>query len=271
MGVSVAGPARYGVYVLARLWLTLLFSTPLLAGDLSARFDLTLNRVLSGGPPRFDEAFVIADAAPVSTRRFTNFSGDVSGRYIGALAAAARHTGQRFPHLDDIVTKTIALQKPDGHFGGAFSTGKVTNDDMAILWGNGRLLIGLLEYQALYPRAEVLASARRLGDFLVAQSPRFNSHAVRTEYNGEKFAVGYICWTSTLEGVVELYRVTNDARYLALAREIAARTDRHPSQHSHGFLTTLRGIVQLYRVTGERAFLDQTKREWQGVIDSEMC
>jgi DUF1680 family protein len=251
-----------------RWGLVLLLSAPVFAGDLSARFDLTLNRVLSGGPPHFDEAFILADAVPQSTRRFTNFSGDVSGRYIGAVAAAARHTGQTFPNLDAIVTKTIALQKPDGHFGGGFSTGKVTNDDMAILWGNGRLLIGLLEYHGIFPRPEVLAAARRLGDFLVAQAPRFNSDEVRAEYNGEKFAVGYICWTSTLEGIVELYRVTNDARYLALARDIAARTDRHPSQHSHGFLTTLRGIVQLYRVTGERPFLDQAKREWQGVIDS---
>jgi DUF1680 family protein len=133
----------------------------------------------------------------------------------------------------------------------------------------GRLLIGLLEYHAVSPRPEVLAAARRLGDFLAAQAPRFNSEEVRREYNGEKFAVGYICWTSTLEGIVELYRVTREPRYLALAREIAARTDRHPSQHSHGFLSTVRGIVQLHRVTGERALLDQARREWQGVIDSK--
>src|SRR6478736_7794677 len=187
------------------IWLVLLFSASAFGGDLSARLDLTLNRVLSGGPPRFDEAFVLADAVPQATRRFTNFSGDVSGRYIGALSAAARHTGQTFPSLDAMVTKTIALQKPDGHFGATFSAAKVTNDDMAILWGNGRLLIGLLEYYATSPRADVLTSARKLGDFLVAQAPRFNSDAVRSEYNGEKFAVGYICWTSALEGVVELY------------------------------------------------------------------
>ena len=189
------------------------------------------------------------------------------------MAAAARHAGRKFPELDRIVTKTLQLQRPDGHFGAPMSwektpPGKVTNDDMAMLWGNGRMLIGLLEYQALTPRPEVLAAARKLGDFLVNQAPRFNSEEVRREYNGEKFAVGYICWTSNLEGLVELYRVTRDVRYLALSREIASRTDRHPSQHSHGFLSTVRGIVQLHRVTGERAYLEQAKREWQGVIDS---
>jgi DUF1680 family protein len=239
-----------------------------LAGDWSARFDLTLQRVLQGGPPYFDDAFVVADAVPVNTRRFTNFSGDVSGRYIGAMSAASRHTGRSFPELDRIVARTLQLQKPDGHFGAPMSGNKVTNDDMAMLWGNGRMLIGLLEYHALSPHAEVLASARKLGDFLVNQAPRLNSEEVRREFNGEKFAVGYICWTSNLEGLVELYRVTRDGRYLALARAIASGTERHPSQHSHGFLSTVRGIVQLYRVTGERAYLEQAKREWQGVIDS---
>jgi len=251
-----------------RLLALLLCAAPGFAGDWSARFDLTLQRILQGGPPHFDDAFVLADAVPESTRRFTNFSGDVSGRYIGAMATAARHTGRGFPQLERVVAQTLRLQKPDGHFGAPMSTDRVTNDDMAMLWGNGRMLIGLLEYYALSPRAEVLASARKLGDFLVKQAPRLNSEEVRHEYNGEKFAVGYICWTSNLEGLVELYRVTRDGRYLALAREIAARSDRHPSQHSHGFLSTVRGIVQLYRVTGERAFLEQAEREWQGVIDS---
>jgi DUF1680 family protein len=259
---------RYSACVTPRFPLILLLAAPLLAGDWTTRFDLTLDRILAAGPPRFDDAFVVADTVPQPARRFTNFSGDVSGRYIGALAAAAQHSWRSFAQLERIVTATIALQKPDGHFGAPMSSGRVTNDDMAMLWGNGRLLIGLLEYYAGSPRADVFAAARRLGDFLLAQAPRLNSDEVGREYNGEKFAVGYICWTSTLEGIVELHRVTHDARYLALAREIAARTGRHPSQHSHGFLSTVPGIVQLYRVTGERAYLDQARREWQGVIDS---
>jgi hypothetical protein len=82
-----------------------------LAGDWSTRFDLTLNRILHDGPPHFDDAFVLADAEPQNTRRFTNFSGDVSGRYIGAMSAAARHAGRKFPELDRIVIQSPATAK----------------------------------------------------------------------------------------------------------------------------------------------------------------
>lgn len=249
------------------LWLAA--AAPLFAGELSQRFDLTVHRLTEGGPPEYNLPFLLADAAPQHTRRFTNFSGDVSGRYIGALAAAAEVSGRNFPSLDRLIDGLLPLQKADGHFGDPLSTGvTVTNNDMAIMWGNGRLLIGLMEYQHLHPRAEVLAAARKLGDFVVAQAPLYNSEAVRREFNGEKFAVGYICWTQHIEGLVALWEATHDNRYLALARELAARTERKPAQHSHGYLTTVRGLLDLARATSDRKYVEQAAREWQGVVDS---
>jgi DUF1680 family protein len=245
-----------------------LCATSVLAGDLTERLNLTKARVLEGAVPKFDERFVLADASAQPGRRFTEFSGDVSGRYIGALSALALQSGERYAVLDRVVDGAIRLQQPDGHFGAPLSSGQVVDSDMATLWGNGRMLIGLLEYYALNHRSEALASARKLGDFLVRLAPRLNSVEVREAYNGEKFAVGYICWTNALEGVVELYRITKDERYLALARSIAERTDRHPSQHSHGFLTTVRGVVALYRATDEARYLDQAEALWAGIVES---
>ena len=63
------------------------------AGDLTARYQLALERIEHGGPPRFDVAFVTADAEPRHVRRFTEFSGDVSGRYLDAMATASRMGG----------------------------------------------------------------------------------------------------------------------------------------------------------------------------------
>jgi DUF1680 family protein len=249
--------------------LGLLGQAALLAGDdLTARYELTLDRVLHGGPPVFTDDFVLADAVPQHVRRFTEFSGDVSGRYIGALAVAEQFSGKNFPELDRVVGKLVKLQQPDGHFGDPFSTNEVVDGDMALLWGNGRLLIGLLEYNRCKPSPEVLACARRLGDCFINLGPRFNDPGIMQKYSGDQEAVGYICWTQIIEGLVALNRATSDGRYLRLAEEIAANTHRIPNQHSHGFVSSLRGILELYRVTHDIKWLQQVETEWTGILAS---
>lgn len=243
-------------------------AAPVDAGELTQRMSLSLERVLRGGPPFYTDDFVLADAVPQHVRRFTEFSGDVSGRYIGALAVVTQFSGKEIPELDRVAAKLVPLQKVDGHFGDPFSTGEITNSDMALLWGNGRLLIGLLEYHRLRPTPEVLACARRLGDCFVSLGPRLNDPAIVKKFSGDQIAVGYICWTQIIEGLVELNRVTHDEKYLRLATEIAGNSHRHPRQHSHGFVTTLRGILELYRVTQDPQWLRKVETEWEGVIAS---
>ncbi len=239
------------------------------AGDLTERFELTLERVLRGGPPAYTRELLLADVIPEDIRRFTNFSGDLSGRYVGALALASLHKGEAHGGLGTLVNEILGHQKPDGHFGDPMGLTEVADDDMARLWGNGRMLIGLLEYYRADRRPEVLEAARRIGDFLVSVAPRFNTRSVRRFFTEGRFATGYVCWTQNVEGLVELYRQTSDDRFLELARQLANRTSRHPSQHSHGFLSTLRGILELARATGDQRFLDQVEREWKGIVDSE--
>ena len=238
------------------------------SGDFQQRCRLTLDRVLQGGPPRYTVDFVVADAVPRHVRRFTEFSGDVSGRYLEALAVDAREFGRRYPQIEAVVNEVMAHQQPDGHFGEPFGDGQVAQKHMAILWGNGRLLVGLMETHRLTKRADVLDAACRLGDFFVAIAPRLNTDAVRQEYSGTQVAVGYICWTQIIEGLVALHEATRDARYLELGRQIAARVGRHPSQHSHGYLTSLRGILLLHEATGDRTLLAQVEREWEELVAS---
>jgi len=237
-----------------------------LAGDLTDRFQLTLDRVTKGGPPRYTPDLILADVIPQPTRRFTEYSGDVSGRYIGALASA-EPAGNTIPSIRAIVAGILKLQKPDGHFGIAF-TADIGHDDMALLWGNGRLLIGMLEYYERHPSPALLESARHLGDFLVRIAPQMNSDSLQNRVDQGDFAAAYICWTQQIEGLVALTRATGDQKYIDLARQIAARIHRIPAQHGHGFLTSLRGLVALYQATGDRIFLDQAILERQGIIES---
>jgi DUF1680 family protein len=248
--------------------LTLGLAAGALAGELTSRMELTLERVRHGGPPLYSDDFVLADAVPQHVRRFTEFSGDVSGRYLGALAVVAQFSGKELPELDRVAAKVLPLQKADGHFGDPFSTGAVTNSDMALLWGNGRMLIGLLEYYRLKPDPAVLGCAHRLGDWFVKLAPRLNDPAVRERFSGDQVAVGYICWTQIIEGLVELNRVTHEEKYLRLAGQIAENTHRYAKEHSHGFVSALRGVLELYRATHDARWLRKVETEWDGIIAS---
>ena len=119
-------------------------------GELKRRIELARDRMLEGQVPEFTEDFVLADVAlrPDYPRRFANYSGDLSGRLIGALADHAT------PFLDDLVVHLHEYQKQDGRFGSAdlsYVPDEIGLDHMALLWGNGRLLVGLLEYHAIEP------------------------------------------------------------------------------------------------------------------------
>ena len=233
------------------------------------RYALTLQRVLKGDSPAYTEEFLLADVRPRAERRFTEYSGDLSGRYIGALATAARVYDSDFPGLDQMVKKTIALQKPDGFFGSGFNSSKPTDQDLALLWGNGRLLVGLLEYYRLKPSAEVLAACKGLGDFLVRIGPLMLSRQMREAFGSQHFASSYICWMQQTEGLAGLYVVTKDERYRRLAEEIAGVIERRPGDHVHGYLTSIRGVVDLYRATGDAKLLRQCEEAWQEVAQSK--
>lgn len=271
-GASLTGPVRGGARGRALLGIAVLalgLIPGVRAGSLTERYELTLERVLKGGSPEFTHAFLLADVIPDNQRRFTNFSGDLSGRYIGALGTIASWRGTRFPSADRLVRAVLRNQRSDGHFGKEMGRREILSDDMARLWGNGRLLIGLLEHEGGRDRPEVLRAARRLGDFLVRVARRYNHPNVQRQFQRGKLAIGYICWTQNIEGLVALYRRTSDERYRRLAEELAERTSRHPEQHSHGYLSSLRGIVELSRATGDKRHLVRVEDEVEALTSSD--
>jgi DUF1680 family protein len=232
------------------------------------RYQLTLNRVLHGSQPAYTSEFLLDDLRGTPGRRFTNFSGDLSGRWIGALAMSSAIFGERFPVLDQFVTSAIALQHPDGYFGKSFHADNPGDDDMALLWGNGRLLVGLLEYHALSPNPKVLAAARNIGNFLLRIAPQFNSQQMADAFNANHFASSYICWTQQTEGLAALYATTGDTRYLDLCAAIATRIQRRPGDHVHGYLSSVRGMLDLYFATNDKVWLDRSVAAWNDVSHS---
>jgi DUF1680 family protein len=234
----------------------------------SRRDHLTLDRVLHGINPAYTPDFLLEDIHATPGRRFTEFSGDVSGRWIGALASASAGYGTPFPILDDVVHRVIAAQHPDGFFGSAFHYDQPTDRDLALLWGNGRLLVGLMEYYSLTKDPATLASARKLGDFLIRIGPQFNSRKMADDFGAAHFASSYICWTQQTEGLAALYAVTHDDRYKDLCAAISERIERRPSDHVHGYLCSLRGTVDLYQATRDTTHLRRVEAAWLDVMHS---
>jgi DUF1680 family protein len=203
-------------------------------------------------------------------RIFTAYSGDISGRYIEFFSLYGQ-MGYPVPELAGIVERVVSAQKPLGYFGEeGFETQRLTQRETKIFWGNGRLLIGLMEYHRLTNDPKVLSAACRLGDFLfqcgLHESTSSIGQGVAADVGPAGFATTFC---SCLEGIVRLFEVTRDPRYATLAKGVAdLLPETFEGFHSHGRMTALRGMVDLAGITHDAAMMDRIIRQWK-VIEAE--
>jgi len=239
------------------------------AGDLARRIDLTARRLTQTGVPAYTEDFVLADVTLDTRRRFWNFSGDLSGRWVEALAVLPP-AGRSPADLAPLVAKLLAQQRPDGRFGRAdlaFTAADTGNEHMALLWGNGRLLVGLMAYWQVARDAAVLAGARRLAGFLLAVREAAKAPEVMARVEGQG-AFGFICFTQLAEGLAMLTQATGNGSYAAAGREIVPLLQPRGVQHSHGYLSTLRGALLLHEATSDPAMLALVERLYGELVRS---
>lgn len=242
------------------------------SGEFDRRFKLALNRLLDQkAQPAFTEDFVLADINinKNNPRRFYNFSGDLSGRYIEVLSGVDRKTIKI--DLKALVTKLISFQAKDGRFGDsslAFSEKEIGPQQMALLWGNGRLLIGLLEYYKNYNDSAALTSAEKLGDFYLKIWDYCSSPTVIKKLEGMG-ATGIICFTQYIEGLVTLAQISGNNKYAITAANTYTLLPNRGNQHSHGYLATLRGVLKLFEYTGNANQLDFVKSAYDDLVSSD--
>ena len=223
--------------------------------------------MLLGKNPQYTPEFLLEDLRGEPGRRFTNFSGDLSGRWIGALAASSSSFGEDFPSLDAFVKSALPLQHPEGYFGKSFNADHPADDDLALLWGNGRLLVGLMEFYSLRRQPAALAAARKLGDFLVAIGPQFNSEKMADDFGPDTSppptSVGR---NKPRASPLSTRRRRNQIR--DLCADISARMARRPGDHVHGYLCSVRGTLALYATTKDQIFLDRAVAAWNDISNS---
>ena len=240
-------------------------------GELSKRLDKVQDRLLHGDVPKFTPEFILADVSldPAYQRRFTEFSGDISGRYLQALSMTQPEDNPVDIH--SLTQQLLKYQRPDGRFGDeslTFAPGDISNRHMALLWGNGRLLVGLMEYHKAYGIPEVLQAAVRLGGFLSGIAGTMLMPEVAEQFK-ESLAMGYICFTQLMEGWAMLYDATGNSSYLELAAKAGQYLPERGVQHSHGYLNTLLGSLMLYERTDNEEHLSFARDRFEELVASD--
>ena len=242
-----------------------------LSGSVGAELRRGLERLAQ---PPYTTDWLLSDVSFKLDRAFTNYSGDVSGRFL-ELASLTSPPGRYSPAtLQPVLEEIAKYQKADGHYGGGLDLSQPMHNGsppIPVLWGNARLLVGLVAAANAYHSPALLASARRLGDFYCTTTNVFCSAARRAEmYATGNGGDGYTCcYFPAIEGLALLYRATHEERYLQQAERMAEwfkGFDTLPINHSHGNLCAWRGILELYDITGKRAYLDRALAKWETAV-----
>jgi hypothetical protein len=122
------------------------------SGSLAAALDRGVAR-LAKEP--YTVPWLLADVSLAVDRIFTNYSGDVSGRFI-ELAALSSPPGKKSPaSFDPVLAAITRYQRADGHFGVEMDLSKPLakgSPPIPMLWGNARLLVGLVTCHPLLVR-----------------------------------------------------------------------------------------------------------------------
>lgn len=239
--------------------------------EIDHRLNLVKDRITTGSTPTITRDFILAGVTldEKFARRFTNYSGDQTGRYLTAMSYIDIEKNPINIHR--LVEDIVANQKSDGRFGNesfSFKAEDIEGSQMALLWGNGRLLAGLLDYYGRYPKkTNALEAAKKLGDFVGEVTNDCTQPEIIERFK-TMGALGFICFTQFTEGMAKLYEVTGDEKYRKTAETIFPLLPDFGNQHSHGYLNTLRGVAMLYAVTKNPTHLQFVENNYEYLINS---
>lgn len=278
--------------------------TFVLHGELGDAEKLSIERYDS--EPFTNISWMRADISLEQKRIFTNYSGDISGRFLEVMAALYKEDTGRHRTIEPIIEAAIKLQCADGHYGDptidwdgpvdmhvSYQVGKF----LPTLWGNGRILCGLIDMYKATGDRRLLECAEKLGDFYADLCKRLtnpkriseftgfsekeiNDHLARCEgkqltllpATGETHAGGYVtCFFPGMEGLTKLYLVTKNKKYLKTAERMAEfyrLFDVPDTTHVHGMLCCHYTFLLLYLETGDKDYLDRVERRWETITSN---
>ncbi|MFR6327477.1 MAG: beta-L-arabinofuranosidase domain-containing protein [Eisenbergiella sp.] len=145
---------------------------------------------------------------------------------------------------------------------------------MPILWGSSRIFTGLIEAYLSFGDEKMLACARKLGDFYLHTEEELASSLRVEEYRATgTYAAGYAtCYFPGMEGLVRLYEVTGEEKYLRQAQKMADfrqeyQFDRLPIEHTHGYLCCVYSLLLIYKESREKKWLVMAEKNWKDLVE----
>ena len=212
--------------------------------------------------------------------------GEHIGKWLHAATLAWANTGDAAlrQKMDSAVTELIATQEPDGYLGTYAPEkrfGLYAGADWDV-WSHKYNLIGLLTYYRYTGNVAALTACRKMGDLLIATFPAKRSILAAGTHEG-------MASTSVLGPVVELYRLTGDARYLGFANYIVkayeetggpdivrsllapgGSVDRTANGKAYEMLSNLVGLAELYQVTGDVHLKQAVENAWTDITRNRL-
>lgn len=239
-------------------------------GELEKRILWVQDRFDFVQDPAFTDAFILQDVRldPACPRRFQEFSGDISGRFLEAITVEPRNDYYKV-WADRIAREILQCQREDGRFGYkelVFTKDQVGREHMALLWGNGRLLVGLVTYYQVKKDPTILDTCKKMGDFFIkifdeCSQPEVIQRLVNQGANG------FICFTQWSEGLELLARASGETKYRETAKKMEPLLQPPLKQHSHGYITTLRGDMLIWETTQDANILARNEKRFAQLVN----
>lgn len=235
------------------------------AGVLGAHLAAALEQLSRATPYSVD--LVTQDVCWVTgqERIFQDYRGDLSGRYLDAMAVA--HS-QGLPvdreKAVEILRRVLGAQQPDGFFG---PPAPALSVDHGSAWGHGRLLDGLLSAREWAPvdlLDDVGRSSVMLAEAIGARAGQWAQWV--GDAGKQKFRL------DPLSAILPLTRFAETAdskpalfAARTLAEALPADVD---GAHMHGYLLALRGRLEVGRLTGSDDMIHDVRRRAETIAES---
>lgn len=216
-----------------------------LQGELGFRASRNIRRIKEELP--YAEEYILGQISGEKGlwSNFARFHGDVAGRYILAMTYAESNNSNPPGYLKDLVDKAMALQNEDGSFGVIQYEENPLNMHKA--YGNGWMLKAISQYAITFQQKEVEKAAVKLGDFYVRTYKNWESGPAKERRNDGNYAVSRSGFFHGFDGLLTLYRLTNDKKYFDLAEKfVPLLTPLNDADHAHMYLTSRRGLLEYY-------------------------